>query len=335
MEWFVNAQEIPREQETECESVPEWRPQEPSGKSHDQPRRVAPLVPCFEPQAVAQTAEGEPIAFGKPMAWGLNNLTIPCGKCIGCRTARAATWAVRCMHEAKGWRYNSFITLTYDDEHLPPRGWLEPRELQLFFKRLRKAYAGRVRLFASGEYGSTTNRPHYHALLFNVRFDDQRQVGKDLYESEQLRELWPKGGHRIGAVTAKSACYIAKYSLKQTPKEQREYVVDDDGVITYRPEPFVRMSLRPGLGALWLEKYGGDLREGFLVVDGEKLPVPRAYLERLDRSDDPTLHSLAEEIRSNREINHTPSNKNHMDRLRAAEVIAAKRLQQKEARMSL
>lgn len=45
----------------------------------------------------------------------------------------------------------SFVTLTYDEEHLPPDGSLRKRDLQLYLKRLRRRLP--FRFFAAGEYG--------------------------------------------------------------------------------------------------------------------------------------------------------------------------------------
>ena len=78
-------------------------------------------------------------------------LDVPCGHCLACRIARTREWTVRLLHESEFWEDTSFITLTYDDEHVPvtyyaedefgsARGGftLRSRDLQLFMKRLRK-----------------------------------------------------------------------------------------------------------------------------------------------------------------------------------------------------
>ena len=62
--------------------------------------------------------------------------------------------------------HNAYITLTYNDDHLPANGSLQPRDLQLFWKRLRKARTPGIRYYACGEYGDQTARPHYHAIIF-------------------------------------------------------------------------------------------------------------------------------------------------------------------------
>jgi len=61
-------------------------------------------------------------------------------------------------------------------------------------------------------------RPHYHALLFNCSFSDLFQVGKDLYQSPLVNQLWTAGEHRIGTLTGASAYYVAGYTVKALGK---------------------------------------------------------------------------------------------------------------------
>ena len=46
-------------------------------------------------------------------------ITIPCGKCLACRLDKAKEWATRSIMEAKLHNKNCFITITYDNKHLP------------------------------------------------------------------------------------------------------------------------------------------------------------------------------------------------------------------------
>ena len=113
-------------------------------------------------------------------------LKIPCGRCVGCRLERSRQWANRCMLELQYHESSYFVTLTYDDEHVPVTYYsenvdgearsgltLRARDLQLFMKRLRKEHSyERLRFFACGEYGSNSYRPHYHAIIFGLTLDD-------------------------------------------------------------------------------------------------------------------------------------------------------------------
>lgn len=245
-------------------------------------------MPCFHPVPAFQSGPGDRVRLLPPL--GTATLSLPCGDCIGCRSSRALQWAHRCTHEASLWENNCFLTLTYDDAHVPNPPHLDPRALQLFLKRLRRAVLpGRpdagvvsrdlsqgIRYFACGEYGERGGRPHFHLLLFNLRFTDTYQVGKAIYRSECVSRLWPDGGHALGECTAASAHYVAQYSLK---KAGARFVPDADGVAI--PGPFLRMSLRPAIGARWLFRYLDDLKFGYLVADGHRISIPRYYRSQL------------------------------------------------------
>ena len=116
-------------------------------------------------------------------------IEIPCGKCIGCRLDYTRDWANRMMLEASYHEQNYFITLTYDDTHVPksyyacpetgealPSLTLSKRDIQLFLKRLRKLTGQSFRYYLCGEYGSNTHRPHYHLIVFGLNLDDLKPL---------------------------------------------------------------------------------------------------------------------------------------------------------------
>lgn len=166
---------------------------------------------------------------------------VPCTKCMPCRFNRRRLWSHRMILESFKHNECSFLTLTYDDDHLPAGGTLVPRDVQLFIKRLRKAVApAALRYFFVGEYGDRSWRPHYHAALFGV----------GVTASDLVHRAWGLGHVMLGDLTPKSAQYIAGYCTKKMT------AVDDPRLGGRHPE-FTRMSLRPGIGALAL----GDLTE--------------------------------------------------------------------------
>ena len=96
---------------------------------------------------------------------GQGGIVYGCGQCMPCRHLRRKVWAHRIMLEAGQWNENCFMTLTYDDKHLPSDGSLDPKHLTDFIKRLRFHYRDRsIRYFACGEYGDDSWRPHYHLV---------------------------------------------------------------------------------------------------------------------------------------------------------------------------
>ncbi|QCQ84607.1 replication initiator protein [Blackfly microvirus SF02] len=153
---------------------------------------------------------------------GTEDAKIPCGKCLGCRTDNQTDWVKRCVHEAGNWKYNRFITLTYDDDHLPSE--LQPKHLTDFWKRLRyecsrddailSDRSAPIRYLACGEYGDTTYRPHYHACIFNCAFKDERQYSKTLSESATLAAIWSHGAAKLAPFTPATAGYVAAYITK-------------------------------------------------------------------------------------------------------------------------
>lgn len=233
-------------------------------------------------------------------------LEVPCGGCVGCRIDRSREWAIRCTHEAQMHRENCFITLTYAPEHLPPRGSLEKAAFQAFMKRLRKHFSpAKIRFFACGEYGSDKERPHYHACIFGVGFDDKYPWSKRgdniTYRSATLEKLWPFGISEIGAVTWQSAAYTARYIMKKIngPDAEDAYQKVDitTGEIVDLEREFVLASLKPGLGYDWFQKYWRDVfPSDRVVLDGKEYSVPRYYYKLLEQLEP----EMAEEIKAER-----------------------------------
>lgn len=230
-------------------------------------------------------------------------MELPCGQCVGCRVDRCREWALRCMHEASLHDENCFVTLTYDDDHLPDGGSVSKRDLQCFFKRLRSRHEGvKLRYFACGEYGDSMMRPHYHFLLFGFEFLDKElshMQGKyPVYVSAELASLWPVGYHLIGDVTMESAAYVTRYAMKKVNGVMAldRYVVNVDeetGDATVLEPEFVLMSRgrKPdgGIGCRWLTMRASDCYpKGFVTVDGMKYKVP-AYYDRLYEAVNPEM----------------------------------------------
>lgn len=220
-----------------------------------------------------------PITFKFSEAFNDLPVTVPCGQCIGCRLERSRQWAVRCIHEAQMHESNSFITLTYDNEHLPSNGSLVPEHFTLFMKRFRKELSHDeilIRYFMCGEYGSLYVRPHYHAIIFGYSFPDrthwQTNKGITLCRSGLLERLWPYGFSTVGDCTFESAAYVARYILKKVTGDKADEHYGD------RIPEYVRMSRRPGIAADWIKKYHTDVFPAdYLVVRGHKCRPPRYY----------------------------------------------------------
>ena len=83
-----------------------------------------------------------------------DGLLVPCGKCLACRIAKRTEWAMRMLHELSDYDDAVFVTLTYDEDHIPSNQSLKKSDLQKWFKRVRKEIEPKkIRYFACGEYG--------------------------------------------------------------------------------------------------------------------------------------------------------------------------------------
>lgn len=215
-------------------------------------------------------------------------MSLPCGQCIGCRLEKSRQWAMRCMHEAQLYENNCFITLTYDDTHLPSDQSLHYEHFQKFLKRFRKSLNGvKIRYYMAGEYGENFGRPHFHACIFGYDFHDKKlwkrtASGSLIYRSEHLETLWPFGYSSIGDVNFESAAYVARYIMKkQTGKHSEkhyQYTSLETGEIVQMTPEFNKMSLKPGIGAEWYKKYRSDVYpHDYVVVRGKKVRPPKYY----------------------------------------------------------
>lgn len=199
------------------------------------------------------------------------SLSLPCGKCIGCLADQSLMWSIRAYHESTLHDHSSFLTLTYDDEHLPGDGKISKPDLQNFFKRMRHNY--KFRYLACGEYGEKTRRPHYHALIFGENFNaygDRVDINDQMYTSHKVSKIWGLGNVSIAECNLQTIMYTCGYVHKK--------VGDDDC--------FRLMSRRPGIGKDWLEKYRTDLTNTggnpMVTIEGREFPIPPRYLDWKD-----------------------------------------------------
>jgi len=181
---------------------------------------------------------------------------------MACRVKRTQEWATRILDESSYYRANTFLTLTYNDENLPPDGSLRKEEIQLYMKRLRSRLDDReIKFYAAGEYGDDNGRPHYHLILINVG------MKKDF---EIMDKAWSKGFIYVRPVTAETVRYVTAYVQKKLngPKAKEVY--------GSKQAPFNLMS--KSIGKRWaldnkdyLNKYKG------ITIKGKKVGIPRYY----------------------------------------------------------
>ena len=247
-------------------------------------------MPCFHPlHGYKSEKNGKWLSENSvALIHKLEPLTIPCRQCTGCRQEYARQWAMRNIHEASLWLNNIFITLTYNEKHLPEHNKLVKKHFTDFMKRLRfekgSTIKNPVRFFHCGEYGEKFGRPHYHAILFNTNFNDRKPIPgqKNLTTSDQLNRLWGKGFVSIGDVTFQSASYVAGYVQKKINgklKEDHYRRIDKDtGETWVLPQEYATMSRRPGIAGLWFAKHKKDVYPSDNIhINGKEMRPPKYY----------------------------------------------------------
>jgi len=196
---------------------------------------------------------------------------VPCGRCRECLRKRTSGWTFRLIQEANDSSSAVFYTLTYADEKLPCNQWGEPElrksHFQDFMKKLRHETPNRLRYFACGEYGSKTDRPHYHAIIFNLPGDLTRCP-------DRVEQIWGHGHIHQGEGNAATFGYTAKYLMKRTHEE-------------WKPQdrqPEFQLQSK-GLGAGFLTpamlKYLRENEQTYVHLNGFKVGLPRYYMEKI------------------------------------------------------
>lgn len=230
------------------------------------------------------------------------NITVPCGKCIGCRLDYSRMWATRSANEAfMHNHYNdcAFLTLTFNNEMLNRREnphSLNKTAFRTWLKRLRKAvkanYDKEFRFMACGEYGAKHKRPHYHIIIYGFNFPDSKPFkinkvhGKDVIykRSKFLESVWRPahcsdsfGFSVIGDVNFESSAYVARYVTKKLFGSVADRIYKD-----IEPE-FLLTSRMPGLGYDFMVKYQNDIfNHGYIMLPNKhKAPIPRYYVNKL------------------------------------------------------
>lgn len=266
-----------------------------------------------------------------------SKLQIPCNNCIGCRIDRTRQWTVRLTAEASRNDRRVFLTLTYDPKKIPENDQLVPRDLELFWKRLRK-YAKlpktqKIKYLACGEYGDTDGRPHYHAILFGVDFHDAVRCGTGkqgdpLYKSELLEKIWTHGMCWIGAVTPQSCGYVARYVMKKITGNMAEDHYKKINLKTgeeYQQIPeFMRCSKNLGLNMF--ENFQSDMYPSDnVIIKGKPYPVPKYYDKKLEEKN-PELLEAMKKARKKRALKNKKDNT--PERLAVREEVKKSKLSQ-------
>lgn len=148
-------------------------------------------------------------------------IKVPCGHCILCTERKKKSFAAKCIMETQLHEYlPEFVTLTYNEDHLPKDG-INYRDVQLFLKRLRinlernYGFTGELKYAVGSEYGTKTHRPHYHMLIWGI----PRHTGQPLWHYANVKKLfadcWQQGFvYPKTCRDSNAAYYVSKYMSK-------------------------------------------------------------------------------------------------------------------------
>jgi len=194
---------------------------------------------------------------------------------MGCRVRRTSEWTTRIMHELQG-KDGCFITLTYEDKHLPEGSTLVKSDLQKFLKRLRKYLEPlKIKYYGCGEYGDATKRPHYHIIIIGWKPDSEQNYrpNRKTVASKEIEKLWSFGNNVIGSADREAIQYTVGYIRKKLlGNSAYEY-----GGLT---PPFALQSQKLGLEYCMSHKES-ILSDKGITRNGKPVGVPRYYRKKL------------------------------------------------------
>lgn len=181
---------------------------------------------------------------------------------------------MRVLHESYSWEEKMFCTLTYDNDHVDENYSLKKKDLQNFFKRLRKNTQRKIKYFACGEYGELTKRPHYHAILFGIGLNNKNLITENWPYCDWRNNAILKNS--FGMVEPYSISYVAQYIDKKLSGEEAEKEYDEKRI----EHPFRIVS--QGIGLEYAEKNKKQIVDnGCITTNGIKKSIPRYYINKL------------------------------------------------------
>lgn len=235
----------------------------------------------------------------------------PCRYCVGCKKERSQGKAILAHLEASLHSQNYFVTLTHDDDNIPPSWSVRKSYVQDFIRALRRR-VGKVRFLACGEYGAPEKgrRPHYHAILFGADLKKglipwEPKDGNEYWRSVDVEKAWPYGFSNVSNVNFATCRYVAKYVVKKQNRGPdfrnpfAKYVEEYRRIDAYTGEEwyvepeFGLQSLKPGLAHDWFVKYWRDVYPSDeVLIDGKAYKPPEYFDKLLARYNEPLWETV-------------------------------------------
>ena len=218
----------------------------------------------------------------------LKNIKVSCGHCLNCMIKKQSQLTFLANKELLT-RYQkgqsaSFVTLTYDDNHIPynKNGFVTLRksDVQKFLKNVRRQIdyynlKKDFKVIYCGEYGDgshsssktgvSTCRPHYHIAFLGLSDTEAKMF---------TRKLWKFGLCDVGPLSSGGLRYICKYMTKASPDKTVKQIRE----VAEVENPFVCHSI--GLGKEWIDKNLDKIVENdfHFNLNGKKTLFPRYIL---------------------------------------------------------
>lgn len=220
----------------------------------------------------------------------------PCGECAICRRNKLMLIQSRANYEFLKHKYCAFVTLTYDDNHLPynftPFGdnvrvglpSIKKHHIVKFFDDLRHYVKYHSNLknvdkdfsyIYSCEYGGQFDRPHAHLVLFGIDFPIAKKI---------CSKVWKFGFVDVRPVSSGTVRYICKYINKGAKGKFADAQYFDKGV----EKPFVKWSKGFGSG-LYRDNFDNIKRNGFIAKGNKRIFVPPYYKNKIINNNIPNL----------------------------------------------
>lgn len=268
-----------------------------------------------------------------------NGFTVPCGMCLQCRIRKQSAISFLAERELISDVYTkglgaSFVTLTYDDQNVPFCSVSDVKrysdissaqnpsqnlymslykpDLQKFFKRVRRSMdyhniSAPFRYLASGEYGDSTARPHYHIIFLGL---------SDVLAQSVCHKNWDFGFIDVGPLGAGGIRYCTKYITKKYDSYSMYLHEKSIGVTS----PFLVHSQR--LGWNWINSHLGSIVDNdfTFISNGRRLLYPKNVRDWVAKKTgvDP-MPSIQRYLNSDRAL--CPSDKDYIDFTRDRNIL--------------
>lgn len=223
-------------------------------------------------------------------------ITVSCRKCHNCRIQRQndLEFASMCAMQ-QGYKLGSgasFLTITYNDEHVPLKMYdgqvyatLRRKDFTKFWSDFRKYFRDNglyvPQMVTCGEYGEKFSRCHYHSLIFGASAELTEKVAK---------QCWQNGIVHCGVLRPGGVRYVIDYIMKENDEIYQEKYISKG-----LERPFLCHSNKLGLEWFWTDfEYFPD--DFTYIRNGKRTIIPACYRKRLPNGSSFKYENIKDQI---------------------------------------